>query len=148
VSGERLRVDSACDFCLIASGGSSTQPLCEGPEWVAFFPLKPATPGHTLLIPRSHVPDFLALDDDLAAKLTDAALRVGRSIETALSPDGMNFITSKGEVAEQTVFHLHLHLVPRWSNDHFGRIWKGGEQYREDVLTDAARRIREVCDAS
>jgi histidine triad (HIT) family protein len=109
---------SACPFCAIARGEDrSVEILWEADSWVAFFPHTPATPGHTLLIPREHVPDFWTADRFLADELTGAAIRIGRAINSALEPEGMNLITSAGDAAEQSVFHLHLHLVPRWSDD-------------------------------
>ena len=98
--------------------------LCARTEdWIAFFPLNPATPGHTLVIPREHVADLWQVEPPLSNELMTAVIRVGHAIDQALKPEGMNLITSAGQTAEQTVFHLHLHVVPRWRRDGFGRIW-------------------------
>lgn len=138
--------DPDCEFCAIARGEDQrAQIVCEGEGWVAFFPLSPATPGHTLVIPRVHVADLWKLDDALGADLMAAVIRVGRAIEAALSPEGMNLITSAGETAEQTVFHLHLHLVPRWQRDGFGRIWPMEHTYEDGDLENVADRVRTVC---
>lgn len=138
---------NACDFCAIARGDDrSVEVVCEGEGWVAFFPLDPATPGHTLVIPRKHVADLWEADDQLGADLMRAVLRVGRAIRTALEPEGTNVITSAGEAAEQTVFHLHIHVVPRWRRDGFGRIWPlEDKRYQDDQLEDVADRIRAAC---
>lgn len=72
-------------------------------------------------------------------------MRVGRAIREALEPQGMNLITSAGRVAEQTVFHLHLHVVPRWERDGFGKIWPTGRAYSDPSLDSLARRIRDAC---
>jgi histidine triad (HIT) family protein len=114
----------------------------EGDEWVAFFPLNPATPGHTLVIPKRHVRDLWDLDDMLGATLMSAVLKVGKGIDEGLSPDGMNMITSAGAAAEQTVFHLHIHLVPRWRVDGFGEIWPRDHRYENSDLGNVAERIR------
>jgi histidine triad (HIT) family protein len=74
-----------------------------------------------------------------------AVIRVGRAIWTALAPQGMNLITSAGETAEQTVFHLHFHVVPRWRRDGFGGIWPVEGKYEDADLGDAADRIRAAC---
>lgn len=138
--------DPGCAFCAIAAGeDGSVEVVCEGPSWLAFFPLEPATPGHTLVIPRSHVPDLWAVDNGLGSELMLALLRVGRAIDKALAPHGMNLITSAGSAAEQTVFHLHLHLVPRWDADGFGQIWPTGSRYEDAGLDRVAKRIREAC---
>jgi histidine triad (HIT) family protein len=136
-----------CGFCAIARGDDhSVEIVCQEKSWIAFFPLDPATSGHTLVIPRKHVTDLWEVEPALGADLMAAVLRVGRAIETALKPEGMNLITSAGRVAEQTVFHLHLHLVPRWSRDEFGQIWPiEGKTYEDSELVDVAERIRQAC---
>lgn len=145
----RSAKDESCDFCGIARGeDDSVEIVCEGEAWVAFFPIDPATPGHTLIIPRRHVRDLWEVDDDLAGSLMAAVLRVGRAIQLALRPEGMNLITSAGSAAEQTVFHLHLHLVPRWRQDDFGKIWPiEGKRYSDERLENVADRIRAACKA-
>ena len=137
---------SDCDFCSIARGEDpSAEIICEGELWVAFFPLHPATLGHTLVISRSHVADLWKVEPPLGEHLMAAAIRVGRAIQTALAPEGMNLITSAGEIAEQTVFHLHLHLVPRWRGDGFGHIWPPAGINDDVALKGAAAKIRETC---
>lgn len=135
-----------CPFCAIARGeDNSVEVICEGSSWVAFFPLDPATPGHTLVIPRAHVANLWDVRGSLAGELMDGVIRVGSAVQAAIAPEGMNLITSDGEAAEQTVFHLHLHVVPRWHRDGFGRIWPTGDRYDEDSLGGVADRIRMAC---
>ena len=135
-----------CAFCAIAQGRDrSVEVLCEDRDWVAFFPLKPATPGHTLVIPRRHVADLWKVDPPLGAELMAAVIRVGRAIDRALKPEGMNLISSAGEIAEQTMFHLHLHVVPRWHRDGFGKIWPIDDKFDDANLDDVADLIREEC---
>jgi histidine triad (HIT) family protein len=139
--------DPDCDFCAIARGRASTPGLvAEGHLWVAFTPLEPATTGHTLVIPRAHVSDLWHAGNDLASTLTSAVVCVGRAIQDALDPEGMNLITSAGPAAEQTVFHLHLHLVPRWPTDGFGPIWPSSHRHQDATRADAAARIRQAYD--
>lgn len=135
-----------CEFCAIVRGeDASAQIVCESRAWVAFFPLEPATPGHTLVVPREHIADLWGVGPDLAAELIEGILRVGRAIRTALHPEGTNVITSSGMVAEQTIFHLHLHVVPRWRQDGFGRIWPVKRKYEKADLGDVASLIRRAC---
>lgn len=134
--------DNDCDFCRIARGEEQADVVCEGRDWLAFFPLHPATPGHTLVIPKAHVADLWQVDPALGGDLMAAVVRVGRAIDAALAPEGMNLITSAGTAAEQTVFHLHLHVVPRWSKDGFGRIWPTEKRYEDTSLEGVADRIR------
>jgi histidine triad (HIT) family protein len=129
-----------CDFCAIAKGeASETEVVWEADDWLAFFPLDPATPGHTLVIPRGHVTDLWEVEPPLDGSLMRASIQVGRAIQSALRPDGMNLITSSGRIAEQSVFHLHLHLVPRWADDGFGPIWpvQGGKYENADLEVTA-----------
>ena len=134
-----------CPFCAIARGeDNSIETVCEGEKWLAFFPLDPATPGHTLVIPREHVTDLWDVAWPDATELSAAALRVGRAIYAALKPEGMNLITSAGEAAEQTVFHLHLHVVPRWHRDGF-KIWPPERPLAEELQQEVAERIRRAC---
>jgi histidine triad (HIT) family protein len=132
-----------CPFCAIAGGrDTSVEVVHEEADWLAFFPDTPATPGHTLIIPRQHVRDLWAAAPELGAVLGRAVVQVGRAVDAALSPDGMNLISSAGSQAEQTVFHLHLHVVPRWEHDDFGRIWPPKEPMGEDVREGLAAEIR------
>src|SRR5438132_12553440 len=116
--------DPGCPFCEIARGlDTSTELACEAPGWVAFFPPEPATPGHTLVIPRSHVESIWQLGPKDAASVIDGAIKVGKAIRGAVQPDGMNLISSSGSAAEQTIWHAHLHVVPRWHDDPIDPIW-------------------------
>lgn len=136
----------SCDFCAIARGDDSNiEVICEAETWIAFFPLNPATPGHTLIIPRKHISDMWKAEPELGADLMSAVIRVGRAITASLSPEGMNLITSAGKAAEQSVFHLHLHVVPRWRQDGFGDIWPAGKKYEDTQLENVADRIRAAC---
>jgi histidine triad (HIT) family protein len=141
------RVD--CAFCAIGRGDdAAAEIVCTGALWVAFFPLEPATPGHTLIIPRDHVLDLWAAEPELAAELMCAAVAVGTAIQRVVRPEGMNLITSAGSAAEQTVFHLHLHVIPRWGRDGFGEIWPRGPRYEDEALLEGiADRIRSACAA-
>lgn len=139
-----------CDFCRIARGEDDTVATVGAEEsWIAFFPLNPATPGHTLVIPRAHVANLWQVEPAQGGDLMTAVIKVGRAINSALEPQGMNLITSSGESAQQTIFHLHMHLVPRWEGDGFGPIWPERGRLRNADLTDVANRIRQAfADAS
>src|SRR5262249_48025671 len=135
-----------CDFCAIARGEDrSVEVVCEAENWVAFFPLDPATPGHTLVIPRKHVADLWKAEPALAADLITPAFRVGRATPAFLNPDGINLFTSAGRVGEKTVFLLHLHVVPRGQREVFGKICPPPQKYTDSQLENVADRIREAC---
>lgn len=140
--------DESCPFCRIVDGSDAdAQVVGEAERWVAFFPLHPATRGHTLIVPRHHVRDFWEADSATAAELADACGTVGRALADLLGPDGMNLITSAGEAAEQTIFHLHLHVVPRWHGDDISPIWPPESDSAETASPDLARDVREALSA-
>jgi histidine triad (HIT) family protein len=136
-----------CDFCVIARGDDPlAEVVCEGEAWLAFFPLDPVTPGHTLVVPRRHVSNLWEADLALGAELMAAVIRVGIAIRAVLTPAGMNLISSAGQAAEQTVYHVHLHVLPRWHADGMERIWPAKDQHQEADLHALADRIRKACD--
>lgn len=139
--------EEGCDFCRIARGEDpSAVVVCEGQAWIAFFPPEPATPGHTLVIPREHVPDVWSLDPSLGAELMSAVVHVGRAVREAVTPAGLNLISSSGEAAEQSVFHLHLHVVPRYLGDSIDPIWPPQEKADPELISGVAERMRDACE--
>jgi len=132
-----------CEFCQIVAGQQSARLIHETATTLAFFPLKPAVVGHTLVIPKAHVSDFLQLADvGLVADLGTEVVEVGRALQRALKPEGMNAITSAGEAASQTIFHLHVHLVPRRHGDAMGNIWPQSRPLSEDLADSVAEAVR------
>ena len=111
---------------------------------VAFFPTEPATLGHLLLIPRRHVLDLWHLRHEEASQLSRAALYLASAIRHAFSPEGLNVIQSNGQAATQSVLHLHIHIVPRWTGDAMGPIWPDETNYSDQQKDVALRRIRDV----
>ncbi len=131
-----------CEFCRIVAGELPARVVFEDDNTLSFFPLKPAALGHTLVVPKKHVPDLWSLELDTAVPLAAAILSLSSAIRRALQPDGMNVINSAGKAASQTIPHLHVHLVPRWFNDHIGNIWPPSEPWGEDVKDEVADLIR------
>lgn len=111
---------------------------------MAFLPTEPAVVGHVLVVPRRHVPDIWTLDESEAAHLGRVCVRLAGTVRKALDPEGLNIIQSSGAAATQTVFHLHVHLVPRRTGDAMGRIWPAETSYSESEKDEAWLRLREV----
>lgn len=111
---------TGCPFCEINAGRAPATFVHEWSDTIAIFPLNPVTKGHTLVIPKTHVPDF-ASDPDVTAATMRRAAELMRWTDRP-----MNVITSRGREATQSVFHLHLHLVPRAANDGLALPWYGG----------------------
>lgn len=106
-----------CIFCAIVEGRSPSQTVYEDEHAIAFMDINPAMDGHTLVIPRTHTPDLWAIGEEDARNVMSAAVRVAANIKKALEPDGINIMHATGVVAFQSVFHFHLHLIPRWRGD-------------------------------
>lgn len=113
-----------CVFCEIVARKAPATFVHTWPDALAFVPLSPVTEGHTLVIPRVHVADF-ATDPEVAAATMRRAAELMRWTQRP-----MNVITSRGREATQSVFHLHLHLVPRAENDGLALPWYSGRQKR------------------
>jgi histidine triad (HIT) family protein len=135
-------MDLDCEFCQIVRGERPARVVAEAPDVLAFFPLRPVCLGHTIVIPKTHVRDLWATSSLPGAGLMQVAIRVGQAIRMALRPDGLNLISSAGEAASQTVFHLHLHVVPRWAGDHLGNIWPPSPSLTDEVKDETAATIR------
>ena len=135
-------MDLKCEFCQIVRGEKPARIVADASDALALFPLRPAAPGHTIVIPKTHVRDLWAAGSLLDTGLMQAVIDVGHAIRTVLRPDGLNLISSAGEAASQTVFHLHLHVVPRWAGDHFGTIWPPSPPLTDQAKDETAAAIR------
>jgi len=132
-----------CIFCAIAKGEAPAEVVYEDQATMAFLDINPATPGHTLVIPKMHVRNIYDLNDETAAAVMRTATRVARGLRNALRPDGMNLMQANERAGFQSVFHFHFHLVPRWVGDGLRLPWKP-EQGDAQAMAEVASRIRKV----
>jgi histidine triad (HIT) family protein len=109
---------------------------------VAFMDINPATRGHALVVPRTHSADLFEISDEDLERTTLAARRLARKVRAALEPDGFNVLNSCGPVAWQTIFHFHLHVVPRYEDDPLKLPWIPREGEASEIA-GLADRIRE-----
>jgi histidine triad (HIT) family protein len=132
-----------CLFCGIVAGDVPAQIIDSDEHTVAFMDINPATPGHALVVPREHAADLLDVGDDDLGRVMLAARRLTLRIQAALDPDGFNILNSCGRAAWQTVFHFHLHVIPRYNDDPLKLPWvpEGGD---EDEIASIADKIRKV----
>lgn len=107
----------ACLFCRIVEGAIPAQVIASSERALAFLDIAPATPGHALVIPRTHVDDALVASADVLADVWALAGEVGRAAETAVGATGVSFFSFAKPDGGQTVFHLHVHVVPRTAGD-------------------------------
>lgn len=139
-------VDPGCPFCeIVAREDPDAREVYRDDAVVAFFPTEPATLGHTLVVPRTHVPDIWSLTPATAARLAEATLHIASAIRQVLDPPGLNVIQSNGAAAGQTVMHVHVHVVPRRDGDAIGRIWPPESNYSEDDKDEAWSALKAAC---
>ncbi|MGH2551588.1 MAG: HIT family protein [Thermomicrobiales bacterium] len=134
-----------CAFCRIVAKLEPAEVIYETEHTLAFFPLEPATSGHTLVIPKRHVETFLDVRPNEIPEIGRTVLTVGRALRAVIKPEGMNLISSAGEAASQSIMHMHIHLVPRWSGDEVGEIWPPKIPTPKRKLELDADAIREFC---
>jgi histidine triad (HIT) family protein len=131
--------DPDCLFCKIVAGELPSQRIDEDERTVAFMDISPATRGHALVIPREHATDLLEIDpDDLAATVV-AAQRLAVRAKQELRADGINLINSCGQAAWQTVFHFHVHVIPRYAGDPLKLPWTPSPGDPEEIAAAAAQ---------
>ena len=115
--------DPDCLFCKIIAGDIPGTIVAEDDRTVAFMDINPATRGHALVVPRRHAADLGEISSEDFAAVADAARRLAIRARSALDADGINLINSWGPAAWQTVFHLHVHVIPRYADDPLQLPW-------------------------
>ena len=118
-----MPADPDCIFCKIVAGELPSTRIAEDERTVAFMDISPATRGHALVIPREHAKDLHEIDPEDLAACARMAQRVAARAQAALGADGVNLLNSCGAAAWQTVFHFHMHVVPRYANDPLELPW-------------------------
>ncbi|MDY3729716.1 MAG: HIT family protein [Candidatus Choladocola sp.] len=126
-----------CIFCKIANGEIPSATLYEDEDFRVILDLGPASKGHALILPKEHAANIFELPDDLAAKAIVLAKKIATTLKEGLHADGVNIVQNNGEVAGQTVFHFHMHIIPRYKGDTVNMTWKPGElteDAKEEIL--------------
>ncbi len=116
--------DDNCIFCKIVNGDIPSKMLYEDGEFKVILDLGPATKGHALILPKNHYRNLYELPDDMASKVMLLAKKMAFQMTDKLECDGFNLVQNNGEAAGQTVFHFHLHLIPRYNGDGQTLGWK------------------------
>lgn len=133
--------DKDCIFCKLAGGEIPSATIYENSDFRVFMDVAPANRGHVLIVPKEHFKDIFDIDAMTAGKLFSLATEVARAMKSVLDCDGMNLVQNNGTVAGQTVFHFHLHLIPRYANDGVKIGWQPGESSPTE-LQELAKEIR------
>ena len=128
---------SNCIFCKIANGEIPSATLYEDEDFRVILDLGPASKGHALILPKAHAANIYEISDDMAAKAMILAKKMTTKMTEVLKCDGFNIVQNNGEPAGQTVFHFHMHLIPRYNGDQAGITWKPGElkdEVRDEIV--------------
>ena len=126
-------IDNNCIFCKIANGEIPSKTLYEDEESRVILDLAPATKGHALILPKSHYKNLYELPDETAAKVMKLAKKMATTMTEKLGCDGFNIVQNNNEVAGQTVFHFHMHLIPRYENDNQRISWNPTEMTQDEL---------------
>ena len=122
-----------CIFCKIAAGEIPSATVYEDEDFRAILDLGPAAKGHTLVIPKYHSDNLLTIDSKTAQRALTVISKTANAVKEAMGCDGINVVQNNGEAAGQTVFHFHMHLIPRYKDDHAGILWEPGKTTPEEM---------------
>ena len=129
--------DDNCIFCRIANGEIPSATLYEDEDFRVILDLGPATKGHALILPKNHFANLFEIPEDIEAKAFVLAQKMATKMKKVFDCDGFNIVQNNGTTAGQTVFHFHIHLIPRYDKDGAGVSWKPGtltDEAREEIL--------------
>ncbi len=131
-----------CIFCRIIGNEISSVSLYEDDDFKVIMDISPAVKGHAVLIPKKHFANLFEMEEETASKVFVVAAKVAKAMKEELKCDGLNLLQNNGEAAGQTVFHFHLHLIPRFHNDSVQISWnhKSYEEGEADGIAAAIRK--------
>jgi histidine triad (HIT) family protein len=134
--------DPDCLFCKIVAGQIPAQIVDQDEHTISFMDINPWTRGHALVIPREHSRDLLEVGDEDLAACAAAARRLAARSKERLNADGVNVLNSCGAAAWQTIFHFHVHVIPRYDDDPLKLPWVPGPGDEEEIAA-AAEQLRQ-----
>lgn len=129
--------DSNCIFCKIANGEIPSTTLYEDDFVRVILDISPASKGHALILPKEHYANIYEISEDCAKHVIVTAKKMAEKMKNELDLEGLNVLQNNGEIAGQTVFHYHMHLIPRYKEDGVNVSWQHGEvteEYKEELL--------------
>ena len=133
--------DNDCIFCKIAAGEIPSATLYEDDDFRVILDLGPASKGHALILPKEHYRNLYDIDEQTLAKAASLAKKMVIKLTDVLGCDGYNVVQNNEEPAGQTVFHFHIHLIPRYKNDNVGLGWHVGE-LTEEVKNEILEKMK------
>lgn len=126
--------DDNCIFCKLANGVFSTNSIYEDEDFNVILDLGPATKGHALILPKEHYKNLYELPEETAGKVFKLAKKLATEMTQKLGADGFNIVQNNNEVAGQTVFHFHMHLIPRYEGDGQHILWEPTSPSAEELV--------------
>jgi len=129
--------DPDCIFCKIVAGEVPARIVDEDERTIAFMDIAPATRGHALVIPRAHAADLLSVDPEDLSAVACSCQRLAARTRERLGADGVNLLNSCGRAAWQTVFHFHIHVIPRYEDDPLRLPWVPSEGDQAEIAAAA-----------
>ena len=126
-------VKDDCIFCKIAAGEIPSKTIYEDEKYRVILDLGPATRGHALILPKNHYANLFELPEEDAKEVICLAKKMATIMKDKLGCDGFNLVQNNGEAAGQTVFHFHMHLIPRYENDGQEIGWKPGSPSQDEL---------------
>lgn len=135
--------DENCIFCKLANGEIPTATLYEDEDFRVILDASPASKGHALILPKEHYANLYELDDEVAAKVLVLAKKMITKLTDLLGCDGYNIVQNNGEAAGQTVFHFHMHIIPRYEGDTVDIKWVPGKAEAEEI-TEIKEKIAHI----
>ncbi len=136
-----MTADADCLFCKIIAGEIPCFKLFENDDTLAFMDINPANEGHALVIPKEHATDVYTVSDAAIAATVATAKKIAAAVDKTLNPDGLNLLQCNGPAAAQSVFHFHMHVLPRREGDELKLNW-GLNPGDMDAIGALAERIR------
>ena len=134
--------DQNCIFCKIAAGEIPSTSIYEDDDFRVILDIEPASKGHALILPKEHYANLYELDEAVAAKALVVAKKVITEMTEVLGCEGYNVLQNNGPVAGQTVFHFHMHLIPRYKDDNVKIGWKLGkltDEVKQEIIAKLAK---------
>ena len=128
-----------CIFCMIAAGDIPSCTIYEDEDVRVILDLGPASKGHALILPKEHFDDVCSLDTQVAAKILPLAARIGEAMKKSLGCAGFNLVQNNGKAAGQTVFHFHMHVIPRYADGPDMVCWEPGSPSKDELAETAAQ---------
>ena len=129
--------ENDCIFCKIANAEIPSATVYEDQDFRVILDMGPASRGHALILPKNHFADVCALDKDTAAKVLPLAARIGTAMKKSLGCSGFNVVQNNGTAAGQTVFHFHVHIIPRYEGGPSIAAWTPGKADPEELAKTA-----------